>query len=69
MARGYQQPTKLAPPGLWLLATELLGQPVRVDDPPYPHVCGTALPAPKGVRPPRIQRRECVACAEQVADR
>ena len=75
MARGFQQPTRIAPRGIWLVASELLRRPVRagdmiaglwtLNDEPYPHICGNALPAPRGVRPPRIQRRECAACVEQ----
>lgn len=65
MARGYQHPTKLAPPGLWLFASHVLGRPVRADEEPCPHVCGVALPAPPAVRAPRLGPRDCAACGER----
>ena len=54
-----------APRGVWLLATALTGETVRVGD-RYPHICGITWPASRTETKTvdlRYRERDCAACA------
>jgi len=59
-------PSQLPVRGIWLLASHVVGRPVRTSD-PYPHVCGWTGPGLMTGARVELRRRDCGACAEQQA--
>ncbi|MFI6332938.1 hypothetical protein ACIBBG_32105 [Micromonospora chersina] len=53
-------------PGLWAVASAVLGRPVPVAD-RYPHVCGVTFHGTRTGQPYRYGGRDCAACHEQLA--
>jgi len=64
-AGGQAMTAPIARPGLWLVATIVLGRPVKVAE--NPHVCGVTVTETISRQPYRYQARDCPACAVQTA--
>lgn len=55
-------------PGLWAVASAVLGRPVSRAE-KYPHLCGVTVAATRTGTPYRYSGRDCAACAEQLGPR
>ncbi|MEV0805750.1 hypothetical protein [Micromonospora sp. NPDC050200] len=52
-------------PGLWAVASAVLGRPVSRAE-RYPHLCGATVTATRTGTPYRYKARDCAACSERL---
>ncbi|MFG2054789.1 hypothetical protein ACGFI9_12230 [Micromonospora sp. NPDC048930] len=55
----------IARPGLWLVASTVLGRPVKAAE--NPHVCGVTVTQTISRQPYHYKARDCSACAVRAA--